>query len=632
MQTDRLRVELHTAIGAGLGAYLFIGLEWLFFVTKDSFFTVLHWPARISIALVTALLLCVSMLGFWLLIAAVTRLLIPKSFDGWAVSFLTLPLTLLMTTLLVLMIDNFSYTVLGFGIASTEAAQSVPYLVGILILFLVVWRKLRGLYDTEHAPHFAGRLYLLTALVTASLLAAFINLFRAEDTIEIVNDPSTSSKVNILLFASDGIQADFISGYGFEDSVTPNLDALMAESMVFEAAIAKAGRITGITVAMLSGKYPTTTKVIFPPHVLIGADAFEQLPGLLRARDYRVFQETIRYYADGPDLNMREGFDYANLRSFENKPVLWLPDQLRLAFTQVIHFATQVGDRVGSRVAHLVGQKPMSRAFQASTGGGSARVYGRGDRARVDAALDFIAESEQPFLMHIHLMDTHCCRFKPKQARFSKGLGQQTPKTREAFFLDTVIESDGYFGEIIDALKAAGKYENTLILYSSDHSLGWGVKDRMPLVLRLPDQTIKGPVTENVQLVDVAPTVLDYLGMPVPDWMEGISLLQSNKDPMRPAFSVGGVDKERSPGAKAPLSRLIGAGPPQYGINTMVLTVCQRWYALNLATQDLTLGDIRNHPQPCQSDRLPSSQLAREMIAEHLKVRGIEPAADDARP
>ena len=80
----------------------------------------------------------------------------------------------------------------------------------------------------------------------------------------------------MLLFASDGVESEYISGYGYPEITTPNLDAMMIESLVFDAAISNAGRTTGSTVSMLNGKYPATTKVIFPPHTLMGADAFQQ--------------------------------------------------------------------------------------------------------------------------------------------------------------------------------------------------------------------------------------------------------------------------------------------------------------------------------------------------------------------
>ena len=537
---------------------------------------------------------------------------------------LPLPLTAVLTAMAILLVDNFTYTVFGFGIASSSGVLSALYLLGITALALVIYRKLLRRYANPARPLPRWGPVLLAVLVVLGVACAWYSIYRTGDaSSDAIENRSGSPQINVLLFASDGIQSEYISGYGYPETTTPNLDAMMAESLVFEAAISNAGRTTGSTVAMLTGKYPTTAKVIFPPHTLTGRDAFQHLPGLLRGAGYRVFQESVRYYADGADLNMQGGFDYANQREIGAASANWLPARVRIALAQPIHFYDQMARRLSERALHLTGVQDMSRAFQAVTGGSEARVYGRSDSDRIASAVSFIRESQQPFLMHIHLMDTHCCRFKPVSRRFSVDHDQQTRENREDFFLDTLVDSDRYFGELLDALKASGKYENTLIVYSSDHTLGWQVRKTMPLVMRLPGAGEARRIGSNVQLIDVPATVLDVLGLPVPLWMEGVSLLDTEPDPLRPVFSVDGVARERVEGVRAPLSQLVGAGPPVYGVKTAVVAVCQRWYSLNLETGELAKGTFRNHPRPCRRADLPDQDEGRKMIVEHLTSRGF---------
>ena len=47
----------------------------------------------------------------------------------------------------------------------------------------------------------------------------------------------------------------------------------------------------------------------------------------------------------------------------------------------------------------------------------------------------------------------------------------------------------------------------------------------IPLVIRFPNGEYVGRVSQNVQTLDVAPTILDYLGFDIPKWMEGRSLI-----------------------------------------------------------------------------------------------------------
>ena len=52
-----------------------------------------------------------------------------------------------------------------------------------------------------------------------------------------------------------------------------------------------------------------------------------------------------------------------------------------------------------------------------------------------------------------------------------------------------------------------------------------------------------GRYRKNVQLIDVAPTILDYLGAPLPYWMEGDSLLRYDELPEDRMIFIAGVGK-----------------------------------------------------------------------------------------
>jgi hypothetical protein len=105
--------------------------------------------------------------------------------------------------------------------------------------------------------------------------------------------------------------------------------------------------------------------------------------------------------------------------------------------------------------------------------------------------------------------------------------------------------------------------------------------------------------------------------------MEGKSLLGDNLDTMRPVFSIGGVTREVLRTKKDTVSRLVGSGPPLYGMKTMQLTVCDRWYSLVLATGRTRAGKVPNHPRPCDDGQVPTRTKARDMIVQHLTQRGF---------
>ncbi|MCU0409500.1 MAG: sulfatase-like hydrolase/transferase, partial [Bacteroidales bacterium] len=90
---------------------------------------------------------------------------------------------------------------------------------------------------------------------------------------------------------------------------------------------------------------------------------------------------------------------------------------------------------------------------------------------------------------------------------------------------DTILSYDAYMGQLIEALKARGTFDETLIIVYSDHAMGFQTTERIPLVFHFPAGQHAGRITTNVQNLDIAPTILDYLGIPIPEWMEGESIL-----------------------------------------------------------------------------------------------------------
>jgi arylsulfatase A-like enzyme len=112
---------------------------------------------------------------------------------------------------------------------------------------------------------------------------------------------------------------------------------------------------------------------------------------------------------------------------------------------------------------------------------------------------------------------------------------------RAAYF-GLIAEVDHHLGRIIEHLKATGEYDRTLIVVTSDHAemLGghhvWGKEIyfdqvfHLPLVIRDPrrvgDTTRGRQIEAFTEAVDIMPTILDWLGQPVPRVCDGHSLLE----------------------------------------------------------------------------------------------------------
>ncbi len=104
-------------------------------------------------------------------------------------------------------------------------------------------------------------------------------------------------------------------------------------------------------------------------------------------------------------------------------------------------------------------------------------------------------------------------------------------------YLACVQGVDDSVGKVLDYLDASGLAQNTVVFYSSDN--GWYLGDlglydkrfmyepglRVPLIVRGPGIQAGAAVSPFVLNIDLAPTFLDLAGLPVPDSMQGRSLV-----------------------------------------------------------------------------------------------------------
>jgi choline-sulfatase len=150
--------------------------------------------------------------------------------------------------------------------------------------------------------------------------------------------------------------------------------------------------------------------------------------------------------------------------------------------------------------------------------------------------------------------------------RTSKDLEQMTDDQRRTVvraYYSMCEFADAQIGRILDSLDAAGLAENTLVIYGADHGDFAGEHNcyekwdtsflecivRVPLMMRLPGVIPAGRRIDSlVELVDIAPTLLEYQQRPVPRWMHGRSLrpliderVTRHRDFV---FSSGGVEAD----------------------------------------------------------------------------------------
>ena len=132
----------------------------------------------------------------------------------------------------------------------------------------------------------------------------------------------------------------------------------------------------------------------------------------------------------------------------------------------------------------------------------------------------------------------------------------------DALYDSGIANADHAIGQLLDHLRESGLEERTLVLITSDHGEGLGERDAhgepvfghrhlydshllVPLIGAWPDGRAGGSrISSQVRLIDVTPTVLDSVGLEIPEGLDGVSLLPLVEDPSAEApgtaFSYAG--------------------------------------------------------------------------------------------
>jgi arylsulfatase A-like enzyme len=134
------------------------------------------------------------------------------------------------------------------------------------------------------------------------------------------------------------------------------------------------------------------------------------------------------------------------------------------------------------------------------------------------------------------------------------------PEIREDLtdYLGECVAFDYALGLLIQELDEIGELDNTVIVVSGDHGMGfprakcnlYNLGIHVPLVIRYPAGISQGKVLEDfVSLMDLAPTFLDLAQISIPDEMDGISMvniLNAEKNGLIDTsrdFTVSGIER-----------------------------------------------------------------------------------------
>ncbi len=293
--------------------------------------------------------------------------------------------------------------------------------------------------------------------------------------------PAHNARPNIILITLDTTRADRMGFLGSKRGLTPNLDGLAKQSVVFSQAYAHVPLTTASHTTILTGTYPQFNHVID-----FGIPLSPRLPYL-------------------PDILHQQGY----------------------------HTAAFVGSLI---LDPLDGTAPgFDRGFDVYDAGFHLRRHGM-DRYKsverragnvVDRALGWLSQNHSsPFFLWVHMYDPHDPYDPP--APYKQRYASQ-PYDGEIAYTDSAV------GKLLTVLRAHALYDGALIAVMADHGESLGAHGEnthgvflydetlhVPLLLKLPaNKAAPRRVDAPVGLVDVAPTILREAGVTLPKEMQG---------------------------------------------------------------------------------------------------------------
>ncbi len=286
--------------------------------------------------------------------------------------------------------------------------------------------------------------------------------------------------LNVLLITLDTTRADRLGCYGYPKPTTPNIDSVAAEGVRFARAYAQV---------------PLT----FPSHCSIMTGTFPVYHGARNNGTYYLHPDFITL----AEVMKSYGFQTAAFVS---------------SFTVDSRFGLDQGFDLYDDDFR------RGQAFKALNAERRAEEVFKPFSSWLDN------NYQKPFFCWLHFFDPHLPYDPPSPFR-------------EKFATDPydgeIAYMDQYVGKVIEKLKEKNLWEKTFLILAGDHGEGFGEKGeaghgvflyeetmRVPLILyagkRLPARKVVGG---RVRLVDLLPTILDMLKIPIPDKVQGESLL-----------------------------------------------------------------------------------------------------------
>ncbi len=321
---------------------------------------------------------------------------------------------------------------------------------------------------------------------SALLLAAAATLVTGYAVSRLGEEPDPVSAValcpgcNVVLVSLDTLRADHLGAYGYDKPTSPHIDALAAESVIFESAISQSAWTRPAHISMLTGLYPSEHGVVTIAHQQVFPHEAKSIAEVFSENGYA----TAAFTGGG---NMSEEFGFA--RGFE--------------------VYSSKGKRIWDNIEDI---------------------------------REWLGREDGKFFLLVHGFEPHRPYKSDSVDRRALGLPEEKPRgwskackqgvrpdDMEPYVAEydaAIRKGDRAVGELMSALSDAGVLDQTVVLFTSDHGEAFFEHGRcfhidtlyreivhVPYLVRvpgLPPRRVRGVVAASVS---VARTLLDIVGL-----------------------------------------------------------------------------------------------------------------------
>ncbi|MEZ0233203.1 MAG: LTA synthase family protein [Methylophilaceae bacterium] len=300
--------------------------------------------------------------------------------------------------------------------------------------------------------------------------------------------PFTRRPKNVVLISVESLSAEYLGAYGSKDNLTPNLDKIAAQGLKFENLFATGTRtVRGLDALSLGAPPIPGQAIVHRPN----NDHLATVGEFMEAKGYQTY------------------FIYGGYGYFDNMNAYFRGNDYKVI------------DRTDFNADEIAAEN----------------VWGVADESLFNHTLKTLDQSfakNQPFFAHVMTTSNH------RPFTFPEGRVDMPQGNRDG----AVKYTDYALGKFIEDAKTKPWFKDTLFVIVADHCASVAGKTKLPvakyhipLIFYAPDMLAAGTYKRMASQIDIAPTLIDLVGVKGDDTFFGQSLFKAQNTPARAFIS-----------------------------------------------------------------------------------------------